>query len=158
AGVAAVDGDLTLEQVLAWKPVVDAIAAQAPNWTPGDGHGYHARSYGWVLGEVVRRVTGRSLGRWFAEEIAAPLGVELWLGLPEVEEPRFATLYEAPQEPPEMQAVIDQFMAPETLLGRVIRGPSNLFGYDDMWNRRAMRAAELPSSNGIGTPRSLARL
>lgn len=158
AGVAAVDGDLTLEQVLAWKPVVDAIAAQAPNWPPGEGHGYHARSYGWVLGEVVRRVTGRSLGRWFAEEIAAPLGLELWIGLPEAEEPRVATLYEAPPPPPEVQAVIDQFMAPETLLGRVIRGPSNLFGYDDMWNRRAMRAAELPSSNGIGTPRSLARL
>jgi CubicO group peptidase (beta-lactamase class C family) len=56
AGVAAVDGDLTLPEVLAWDPVVRAIAVQAPNWPPGTKHGYHARSYGWVLGEIVRRV------------------------------------------------------------------------------------------------------
>jgi len=158
AGVAAVDGQLTLEEVLAWKPVVDAIAAQAPNWTPGEGHGYHARSYGWILGEVVRRVTGRSLGRYFAEEIAAPLGLEFWIGLPQAEEERLATLYEAPPPSPEIQAMLDQFMAPDTLLGRVMRGPSNLFAYDDMWNRRAIHAAEMPSSNGIGTAPALARL
>ena len=67
AGLAAVEGQLTLAEVLAWDPVVRAIAAQAPNWEPGTAHGYHARSYGWILGEVVRRVTGRSHGRWFAE-------------------------------------------------------------------------------------------
>ena len=60
AGLAAVDGDLSLEQVLAWDPVVEAIARQAPNWEPGTQHGYHARSYGWILGELIRRITGLS--------------------------------------------------------------------------------------------------
>src|SRR5262249_10937802 len=69
AGVPVVDAPLTLEQVLAWEPVVAAIAAQAPVWEPGTRHGYHFRTYGWILGEVVRRVTGRTLGRFFADEI-----------------------------------------------------------------------------------------
>jgi len=58
AGLAAIDGELSLEQVLAWDPVVQAIAAQAPNWEPGTAHGYHARSFGWILGELLRRTTG----------------------------------------------------------------------------------------------------
>jgi CubicO group peptidase (beta-lactamase class C family) len=53
AGLAAVDGDLSLDQVLAWHPVIEAIAAQAPNWEPDTAHGYHARSYGWILGEIL---------------------------------------------------------------------------------------------------------
>jgi CubicO group peptidase (beta-lactamase class C family) len=154
AGVAAVDGDhLTLDDVLAWDPVVAAIAAQAPNWEPGSKHGYHARSYGWVTGEVVRRVTGKTLGRFFADEIAAPLGLDFFIGLPEREEPRVATLY-----PAESSAEVEAFFQNSSLLARVITGPARLFGYDDMWNRRALRAAELPSSNGIGTARALARL
>lgn len=158
AGLAAVDGHLTLAEVLAWDPVIRAIAAQRPNWEPGTGHGYHARSYGWILGEVVRRVTGTSLGRFFAEAIAAPLGVELWIGLPAAQEARVATLYPPPQpSDPDVQAMLAQMMGPDTLLGRVLCGPSNLFGYDEMWNRRELRAAELPSSNGIGTARALAR-
>jgi len=159
AGLAAVDGVLTLPEVLAWDPVVRAIAAQRPNWEPGSGHGYHARSYGWILGEVVRRVSGHSLGRYFAAELAAPLGLDFWIGLPAEQEARVATLYPAP--PPadaEVRALMERLMGPDTLLGRVISGPSNLFGYDDMWNRRELHAAELPSSNGIGTARALARL
>jgi CubicO group peptidase (beta-lactamase class C family) len=76
AGLAAVDGQLTLAEVLGWDAVVAAIAAQAPNWEPGSGHGYHARSYGWILGEVVRRVTGQSLGAVLADAVAGPLGLD----------------------------------------------------------------------------------
>jgi CubicO group peptidase (beta-lactamase class C family) len=159
AGVAAVDGDLTLPEVLAWDPVVRAIAVQAPNWPPGTKHGYHARSYGWVLGEIVRRVTGRTFGQFFAEEVAKPLGLEFWIGLPLTEEARVATLYPPPEpSDPAVRELLAQMMAPGTLLARVINGPSNLFGYDDMWNRRELKAAEMPSSNGIGTARALARL
>ena len=68
AGLAAVDGELTLEQVLEWHPVVEAIARQAPNWEPGSQHGYHARSYGWILGELIRRITGLSAGQYLARE------------------------------------------------------------------------------------------
>mgnify|MGYP000854038429 CR=1 FL=1 len=154
AGLAAVDGELTLEQVLAWHPVVAAIAAQEPNWPPGTAHGYHARSYGWILGEVVRRVTGRSIGRYVADEIARPLGVELWIGMPVAEQGRCARLI-----PPEggLPSLAD-LLGAEALATRVMSGPANLFAYDEMWNRPELRAAEMPSSNGIASARALARL
>jgi len=99
AGLAAVDGDLTLDDVAAWEPVVAAIAAQPTNWEPGTKHGYHARSYGWIVGEIIRRVSGRSPGTYFAEEVAAPLDLEFYIGLPEALEPRVARLYPAELEP-----------------------------------------------------------
>jgi CubicO group peptidase (beta-lactamase class C family) len=154
AGLPVVEGDFTLDEALAWTPVVDALAAQAPIWEPGTAHGYHLRSYGWLVGELIRRVTGRTVGRFFAEEIAAPLGLQYWIGLPEALEPRVA-----PVVPPAAAmdvAMLEQLMPPEAVAA--IRGPSDLFAYDEMWNRRELHAAELPSSNGIGDARSLARL
>jgi CubicO group peptidase (beta-lactamase class C family) len=154
AGLAAVDGDLTLAEVLAWEPVVRAIAAQTPNWEPGTAHGYHARSYGWILGEVVRRVTGRSLGRFLADEIAGPLGLDFWIGLPAKHRARNARVI-----PPEggLPSIVD-LLGAESLTARVMYGPSGLFAYDDMWNRAEVLAAEMPSSNGVGSARALARL
>lgn len=157
AGLAAVTGEVTMDDVLGWEGVVEAIAAQAPLWEPGTAHGYHARSYGWILGEVVRRATGRSLGRYVAEELAAPLGLDFFIGLPASELGRVARLY-----PPVMDAAteeaMDALLGPDTMLGQVLRGPSGLFGYDDMWNRPEVLAAEMPSSNGVGTARAIARL
>ena len=159
AGLAAVRATLTLDEVLAWDPVCAAIAAQAPDPGWGTAHGYHARTFGWILGEVVRRATGRSLGRVFAEEIAAPLGLDFWIGLPEAQEPRVATLYAPPEpEDPKRRALLTRFTGPDTLLGQVLSGPSNLFAYGPMWNTRPLHAAEMPSSNGIGDARALARL
>jgi CubicO group peptidase (beta-lactamase class C family) len=159
AGIPVVDAPLTLDEVLAWEPVVSAIAAQPPVWEPGTRHGYHFRTYGWILGEVIRRVTGKTPGRFFADEIAAPLGVDFWIGLPESEESRVATL--VPPDPladPDARALFEQMAGPTTLLGRAMTGPSDLFHYDEMWNRRALHAAEMPSSNGIGSARALARI
>ena len=157
AALAHCEGTFTLDEVMAVEPVVRALAAQAPNWAPGR-HGYHARTYGWLAGEIVRRVTGTSLGAFFAAEIAAPLGLEFYIGLPEAFEPRVARLY-PPAAEPGLQALIDQaFADPDTWLGKVMSGPSGRFRYDDMWNTRALHATEMPSSNGIGDARSLARL
>ncbi len=157
AGLAAVTGAVTMDDILGWDGVVRAIAAQAPVWEPGTAHGYHARSYGWILGEVVRRSTGRSLGRWFAEEVAGPFDLDFFIGVPATELARVAHLY-PPVVAPELREVMDAFMGPDTLLGQVLTGPSGLFGYDDMWNRPEVLQAELPSSNGVGTARSIARL
>ena len=82
-GLVTVDG-LTIEQALDWDTMTTALAAAAPEWPIGSGHGYHALTYGWLAGELVRRVDGRSLGTFVADEIAKPLGVDLWIGLPEV--------------------------------------------------------------------------
>jgi CubicO group peptidase (beta-lactamase class C family) len=156
AGLAAVDGDLTLDDVLGWDGVVRAIAAQAPNWEPGSKHGYHARSYGWILGEVVRRVTGRSIGQFFADEIAGPAGLDFHIGTGAGDVERVARLY-PPEPDPKVRAAMEAFMGPETMLGRVLSGPSNLFAYDNRWNRPEFLAAEMPSSNGTGTARAVAR-
>ena len=154
AGLAVIDADVTLEQALSWTPVVDALAAQAPNWEPGTAHGYHLRSFGWMLGEIVRRVDGRTIGAFFAEEVAAPLGLDFWIGLPEAQEPRVATLV---PPPPEFADLI-RGLPDDLMLGKATTGPSGRFMYDDMWNRRELRACELPSSNGVGDARSVARL
>lgn len=88
AGLPYPVGDLTFDDLMAVAPVVEALAAQAPVWEPGTQHGYHAVTYGWLAGELLRRADGRTLGTYFAEEIAQPLGLEFWIGLPESEEPR----------------------------------------------------------------------
>jgi CubicO group peptidase (beta-lactamase class C family) len=156
--VPAVDGELTLDDVFAWHPVCGAIAAEKPIWVPGTAHGYHARTFGWILGEVVRRVTGATVGQLLAKEAVEPLGLELWIGLPEAIEPRVATIYTAPEPAdPEQRALRAKFMGPDTLLGRALEGPSGVLPYGPIWNTRALRAAELPSSNGIASARGLAR-
>lgn len=160
AGLAAIDApDLTLDDVAAWDPVVEAIAAQAPSWEPGTKHGYHARTYGWITGELIRRITGLMPGEYVAREIAGPLGLDFLLGVPESEDRRVATLYPATHDDPELARIADEVLHDRsTLLGRVMGGPAGLFGYDDMWNTRRMRAAQLPSTNGHGDARSLARM
>jgi CubicO group peptidase (beta-lactamase class C family) len=153
AGLAAVDGELTLAEVLAWDPVIAAIAAQAPNWAPGTEHGYHARTFGWILGELIRRVTGQSPGQYLQSQICQPLGLRYWVGLPRTEMPRCARLV-----PPEGGAdAVAKLLGANSLTARVMSGPSGLFAYDDMWNRPEILAAEMPSSNGVGDARSLAR-
>jgi CubicO group peptidase (beta-lactamase class C family) len=154
AGLAAVDGDVGIDDVLGWDGVVSAIAAQAPQWVPGSAHGYHARTYGWITGEIIRRITGRTAGQFFAEEIARPLGLRYWIGLPAEFEADCAELI--PAAGPSFLSLLDH----ESMLYRVMAGPSGLFvnGYDETWNSRPMRAVELPSSNGIGDALSLARL
>jgi len=157
AGLAMVTGDLTLDDVLGWDAVVEAIAAQPPNWEPGTAHGYHARSYGWILGEVVRRATGRTLGQFFADEMAAPLDLDFHIGLRAGDLARVAHLYPTPEPDPATREAMAAFLGPDTLLGQVLSGPSGLFGYNDMWNQPDVLGAEMPSSNGVGTARSVAR-
>ncbi len=158
AGLPVVEANLTRAEVFGWAPVVAAIEKQQPLWAPGTAHGYHARTFGWILGEVVRRVSGRSLGRYFADEVGAPLGVDFHIGLPAVLEPKVATLYPPPPptDPAEIE-IRERFMGAGTLLGRVLNGPGDL-AYGPVWNSRELHAAEIPSSNGIGNARGLARM
>ncbi len=97
AGLPVVDGPVTLEQALDWDHMVGRLAAQAPLWEPGTDHGYHALTFGWLAGELVRRVDpqGRSLGGFVADEIAGPLGAEAWIGLPDAEQHRVSPLVAA---------------------------------------------------------------
>ncbi|SRR5579875_1052501 len=174
AGLPTVDTTLTLEQALAWDPVVEALAAQQPLWEPGTAHGYHALTFGWLVGEVVRRVDGRSLGRFFAEEVAEPLGLEFWIGLPERYEERVAPLRMARLAPsasgqPDPATALDPktleafaaMVQPGALALRALslNGAFGTFAEGGgPFNRRDVHAAEIPAANGITNARSLARL
>jgi CubicO group peptidase (beta-lactamase class C family) len=159
AGLPYVDLPVTFEEALAWDPVIRALEVQEPVWEPGTAHGYHAVTYGWLVGEVVRRVSGKSLGTFFADEIAAPLDLEFWIGLPDEQQHRVAPLvsFSRPKDPA-MAALIEQFMGPDTMLGKALGGPSGVFATEDgVWNRPEVRAAEIPAANGVTNARSLAR-
>ncbi|PSK87470.1 CubicO group peptidase (beta-lactamase class C family) [Murinocardiopsis flavida] len=175
AGLPVVDGPLTFEQACAWHPVIRAIEAQKPMWQPGTEHAYHAVTYGFLVGEVVRRITGKSLGTFFAEEVAAPLGLSAWIGLPEEHEERVAQVHYA-----------DAFSVEELLAGLVastgLDSETVTAWVESMWTpgsiqmlagglggaldnasgdytvTRAWRAAEFPAANMIADAHSLARM
>jgi CubicO group peptidase (beta-lactamase class C family) len=160
AGLPFVDAPLTFDDIMAVTPVVEALAAQGPHWEPGSTHGYHGLTYGWLAGELVRRVDGRRIGRYFAEEVAAPLGLEFWIGLPESEEPRVSRLEQsAPPTDPEALALMLEIAGPGTMgfkalfmNGVMMSGPA------DPFNSREVHATEMPAANGIATARSVARM
>ena len=161
AGLPVVDARLTREQVLQVMPVVEALAAQAPVWPPGTKHGYHALTYGWLVGELVRRITGKSLGRFFKEEVAEPLDLDFWIGLPAELEPRVARLVTAP--PPTDPAILQQMAAlfgPDSLAGRALSLNGAMTGEpgDTPFNSPDVHRSEIPAANGITTARSLSRL
>jgi CubicO group peptidase (beta-lactamase class C family) len=158
-GLISVDG-LTLEQALDWDTITSRLAAEAPDWPIGTGHGYHALTYGWLAGELVRRVDGRSLGTFVADEIVKPLGVDLWIGLPESEEPRVSPLIQDP--PPEdidpaVKAMVEAVLGPDTRGGRAL-SLSGAFGMGGTFNRRDVHAAEIPAANCITNAAALAKV
>ncbi|MFI6798710.1 serine hydrolase domain-containing protein [Streptosporangium canum] len=165
AGLPAIDHPITPAEAIAWHPMVTALAAQRPFWEPGTEHGYHAHTYGWLVGEVVRRATGRSLGTFLAEEIAAPLGLDLWIGLPETERHRVSRIVTAPLDldalaridldalPGPAREVMGAYADPTSLTRRSMAVVTPPLNHDDPDEQ----AAEMPSTNGICTARALAR-
>jgi CubicO group peptidase (beta-lactamase class C family) len=160
AGLPTTEKVLPLEQVLQWEPVVEALAAQAPMWEPGTAYGYHGITYGYLAGELVRRVTGNSIGQFFAAEVAGPLGLDFWIGLPEAEEPRVSPMIPAPRPTPEEAAVMSQALAPGALGARAVMLNDAFLGAKGQmtWNTRAVHAAEVPAAGGITNARSLSRM
>src|SRR5690606_34469842 len=92
AGLAHPTATCTPDDVLSWDGVVDKLAASTPLWEPGTAHGYHAVTYGFLVGGVLRRITGTTVGELFAAEVAGPLGLDAWIGLPAEQEPRVEPL------------------------------------------------------------------
>jgi CubicO group peptidase (beta-lactamase class C family) len=155
AGLAAIDRPLSLDDVYAWDPVADALAAQRPLWEPGSAHGYHVGTFGWLAGEVIRRVSGKSVGKFVAERIAKPLGLEFWIGLPGALNGRVAPLIPPPPPSGPPDVFTARLLDPTTLLHRAFVNPMllpNTLNEPDFW------AAEIPAANGIGTARSISRL
>ena len=164
AGLLALDADLTLDDVRAVQPVRQAIEGQAPLWEPGTQLGYHAATFGFLVGELVRRVTGKTLGRFFADEIAAPLGLRSWIGLPEAEAVDLAVL-EASSLPAGMRELLENLPAdhPMAVMVKAITlGSAFPFtlvdGEDGGFNDRRVLAIELGSAGMVTDARSLARV
>ncbi len=160
AGLPYATAPLSFDDLMAVTPVVEALGAQTPVWEPGTRHGYHAVTYGWLAGELVRRVDGRRIGQYFAEEVAGPLGLDFWIGLPESEEPRVSRLEAAPPPTdPEALAMMMQIAGPGTMgFNALFMSGVMLAGPADAFNSRAVHATEMPAANGITTARSLARM
>jgi CubicO group peptidase (beta-lactamase class C family) len=153
AGLAGLLTPVTVEEATDDQRMARLLAAQAPIWAPEGEPRYHAITFGWLCGELVRRVTGRSIGRFFQEEIAAPLGLEAWIGLPRQHERRVAVLERGEAFPREgTTADVDKSA------WSVSSNPPRFSGKELAGNLRRWRAAEIPATNGITTARSLARL
>jgi CubicO group peptidase (beta-lactamase class C family) len=154
AGVPYLDAGLTLDDMIAWDPAVQKVAAQAPAWVPGTDHGYHAITHAWLVGELIRRVTGMSAGAFLQQEISRPLGIDLWVGLPATEFPRVSPLIlPVPREVPDEYTV--RMMTPGSNSFRAFFVGDGLFGWinlPELWQ------AEVPAGNGMGNAMALARM
>ena len=137
--------------------VVAAIEAQTPAWRPGQGHGYHPRTFGALVAEPVRRLSGKTLGAVWREKIADPLGLEFWIGLPEAEWPRVAKLYpgKAAQEDFE-SGFYREFNTEGTLSRRAFGSPRGLHSVQEMNDPKAWSAG-FPAMGGVGTASALAK-
>ena len=163
AGLPAVERSLPNGAALKWNVMIDALAAQAPWWTPGERHGYHVNTQGFLLGEVVRRITGKTIGAYLRDEIAGPAGIDFVWGVGAKLEARCAEMVPRPPTP-ETDALRRMLAVdPATLSGielmrvNAYRNPVELSG-TGVANTRAWRAAEVPSTNGHGNARGVARL
>jgi len=150
--------------VLDYDAVIRALEAQKPLWPPGTAHGYHARTFGFLLDELVRRIAGKTLSDYWQENFAGPLNLDFWIGLPKTENSRVATMYAAksgkPLEPKNRQSGSDFYadlVTPGTLARKTFTSPYGLHVISKM-NDAAIRAHPIVSFGGIGSASALAKL
>ncbi len=146
AGLSGWTEPLAPEDLADWEKCTSLLAAQEPWWEPGTASGYHAVTQGYLIGEVVRRITGETLGTWFAKEVAGPLGADFHIGLPAAEDARVAVVI--PPPPPDL----DQLRPSELVIRTMTNPPLDATYPARAWWRRA----EIPAANGHGNARSVA--
>lgn len=157
AGVPAVREPLPDTAMYDPPRLAAAMAAEAPWWEPGTQHGYHALSYGWFAYELVRRRDGRDFSTFVREELAGPLGIDLFVGLPASEDARTADLQVPGPPPPGVPNLLEEELAerPESMTSKTFSNPTlDIEGV----NSRAWRATVLPAGNGHTNARALARI
>ena len=154
AGLCALDRRV---DVLDYGAVIRALEEQTPLWPPGTAHGYHARTFGFLLDELVRRIAGKPLAEYWRENFGEPLKLDLWIGLPERENPRVATMYAAKAgKPLEPKQFYTDLITPSTLARKTFTSPYGLHAVSAM-NDISIRAQPIVSFGGIGTASSLAK-
>jgi CubicO group peptidase (beta-lactamase class C family) len=146
--------------VLDYDAVIRALEAQKPLWPPGTAHGYHARTFGFLLDELIRRIAGKTLSDYWREHFARPLNLDFWIGLPENKNPRVATIYAAKTGPaaagPEPKQFYSDLTTPGTLARKTFISPYGLHVISKM-NDPAIRAQPIVSFGGIGSASALAK-
>jgi CubicO group peptidase (beta-lactamase class C family) len=154
AGLCALDEPV---DILDYEGVIRALEAQAPLWEPGTAHGYHARSFGFLIDELTRRISGLSTSEYWRQIFAEPLGLDFWIGLPNELNPRVATIYAAKAAgSPEPAKFYRDLATPGTLQQRTFTSPKGLQSVSAM-NKPAVRAQSLVSFGGIGSAEALAK-
>jgi CubicO group peptidase (beta-lactamase class C family) len=162
AGLPAVRDDLELADVVNWDRMVEVLAQEEPLLPPGETHQYHALTFGWLVGEIIRRISGMGVDEFFAERIVQPLGIEAWIGTPEHELPRVAQLYATapPPEPLPLPSTVDPELA--SLNERAMTFGSafsdDLAQEDAGFNSDDVRRAVIPGAGGIATAAALATI
>ena len=158
AGLPAIKAKIPDEMLYDWDAMTAALAAHAPWWEPGTRHGYHAFTFGFLIGEVLRRITGRTLGTYFREELATPLGLDFHIGLDARDDERVAQMIGADPAPAgEKNLFTEAFKDPESVSSKALANPASLMRVKTI-NTREWRGAEIAAANGHGTARALARL
>lgn len=137
--------------------MTDTLAAEEPWWVPGTKHGYHAFTYGWLVGEVIRRVSGRSVGTYWREEIAGPLGLDFHIGIGQEEDHRIADCLQATTLEDLSGPLVKAMQDPTSFTFKALTTPPDTF-IPGAINSREWRAAEIPAANGHGTARAVAGL
>jgi len=160
AGLCAIAKPIAAETIYDWSEMTRLLAEQKPWWEPGTAHGYHALTFGWLVGELVRRIRGKKIGEVVRDEIAKPLGVEFEIGFGPELDARVAPLQQGPiHAPPDGGPGMDLMQQiqqnPEGMLARTFGNPALLMISP---NSRAWRAAELAAANGHSNAHSLARI
>lgn len=157
AGLPAVRKPLPADALLRWDLMTAALAEQEPWWEPGTRHGYHALTFGHLIGEVLRRVTGKSIGAYCRDEIAGPLGIDFHIGLDARDDARCAEVIAAPPPPPGQRNPLNDSSAdPESITAKALNNPPGALRMS-MINSRAWRGAEVPAANGHTNARALSR-
>jgi CubicO group peptidase (beta-lactamase class C family) len=154
AGLCALDRRV---DVLDYDAVIQTLEAQKPLWPPGTAHGYHARTFGFLLDEVVRRIARKTLSEYWQENFAGPLNLDFWIGLPEEQNSRVATMYAAKAgKPPEPRQFYYDLVTPGTLARKTFTSPHGLNVISKM-NDPLVRAQPIVSFGGIGNASALAK-
>src|SRR6202012_2514563 len=150
AGLSGWKEQITKEDLYDWEKATSLLAAQEPFWEPGTAAGYHAMTQGYLVGEVVRRVTGKSIGTVFREEIAQPLNADFWIGLPASEDARVAELI-----PPPPGEAAEESPNQDEIQKNMATNPGIHIGET---KTRAWRGAEIPAAGGTGNARAVAEV
>ncbi len=155
AGLAAVRRSLAPVDLYDWQIMTEALAEMEPWWEPASRHGYHALTYGFLVGEVIRRISGKSPGSFFRDEIARPLGLDAHIGLAPEHDARVAPMLPAPVDPAQIDLYAEILKDPDSLLAKAFANPPIL---PEAANMELWRRAEIPAANGHTNARALARV